>query len=48
MARHYIANQRTEIAVGVVVFALGALLLHDAYDGRGKTQPRFLRPFSFW
>jgi hypothetical protein len=45
---HYIQSQRLESAVGLLLFVGGAFLLYDAYDGRGKDQPRVLRIFSFW
>lgn len=45
---HYIADQRAEVAAGVLAFLIGAVLLHDAYEGRGRDQPRLMRPFSFW
>lgn len=46
--RHYIADQRAEVLAGLAAFVLGAMLLHDAYEGRGRDQPRVMRPFSFW
>jgi hypothetical protein len=45
---HLIASRRLEIAAGLAAFALGAVLLHDAYDRRAQPQPVWLRPFSFW
>jgi hypothetical protein len=45
---HWISNQRAEVAAGIGLFLAGAVLLHDAYDGRGADQPKLLRPFSFW
>lgn len=46
--KHYIADPRLETLAGVALFICGAFLLHDAYEGRGKDQPRLMRPFSFW
>ncbi len=46
--RHLISHRGAELAAGFAAFAIGALLLHDAYDGRGIDQPRILRPFFFW
>ena len=46
--RHVIANQQAEFAVGLAMFAAAAYLLHDAVERRGRTQPRWMRPFSFW
>lgn len=37
-----------EILAGVLFFAIGAWFLYQAYDGRGRDQPKLLRPFSFW
>lgn len=36
---HFIQNRKTEMIVGAVVFVLGALLLWDAWNGRGKNAP---------
>lgn len=46
--RHYIANPHVETAAGLAAFLAGWLLLHDAYDRRGRPQPRILRPFTWW
>jgi hypothetical protein len=48
MARHVIANQQAEFAVGLVLLAGGAYLLHDAVERRGRSQPWWMRPISFW
>jgi|GEM_PF-3158381 len=45
---HLIANRRLELAVGIGGFILSSLLIRDAYEGRGVSQPRILRPFSWW
>ncbi len=45
---HLIANRRLEVAAGLAAFALGAALLHDAYERRAKDQPLWLRPLAFW
>lgn len=40
MARqHYINDRSLEIAVGVAALVAGSLLLHDAFEGRGKSRP---------
>jgi hypothetical protein len=36
---HFIQNRAFEILLGVVLFMAGALLVYDAYDGRGKKLP---------
>jgi hypothetical protein len=46
--RHVIADRHVELAVGLALVAGGAYLLHDAIERRGRQQPRWLRPFSFW
>jgi hypothetical protein len=45
---HIIANQHMETALGVAAFLAGWLLLHDAYDRRGRNQPPLMRPFTWW
>lgn len=45
---HLIADRRVEVAAGLAAFALGGLLLHDAYERRAKQQPFWLKPFAFW
>lgn len=47
MSRHLISDARLETVVGVVALVLGAVLLRDAYEGRGRQQPVFMRPFTF-
>ena len=46
--RHIVADRRTEIVLGLLAFAGGALLLRDAYDNRGREVPLWARPFTFW
>jgi len=36
---HFIRNRKVEIGVGIVLFLVGALMIWDAYDGRGKKVP---------
>lgn len=36
---HFMQNRVLEILIGVVLFMTGALLVYDAYDGRGKKLP---------
>jgi hypothetical protein len=36
---HFIQNRKKEIVIGVVLFLVGALLLYDAFDARGKKMP---------
>lgn len=46
--RPIVADRRVALALGVALFVGGALLLHDAYEGRGRNTPALLRPFTFW
>jgi hypothetical protein len=36
---HLIESRGVEILVGVVLFIVGAVVLWDAFDGRGKSLP---------
>lgn len=36
---HFIQDRKTEILIGFVLFMAGALLLYDAFDGRGRKMP---------
>lgn len=36
---HLIQDRRIEIAVGLLLFLLGAYLMYDAFDARGKKMP---------
>lgn len=46
--RHWIADARAEAFAGMAAMAAGAVLLHDAFERRSKSQPWWLRPFSWW
>lgn len=37
--QHYMKNRKAEIALGIVLFLVGCLLLYDAFDARGKKLP---------
>lgn len=45
---HFIQNRSIEIAVGAILFMLGALLLYDAFDGRGRHLPWPLGAIAPW
>ena len=45
---HLIADPRLEAVAGLAAFVFGGYLLRDAYEGRAKRQPIWLRPFSWW
>lgn len=36
---HFIQDRKTEIILGIILFLVGALLLYDAFDARGKKVP---------
>lgn len=46
--RVLIANPTTAVVVGLALFLLGSLILHDAYEGRGRKAPLLMRPFTWW
>jgi putative Mn2+ efflux pump MntP len=45
--RHFMP-QKAEVVTGLLLFAIGSWFLYQAYNGRGRDQPKVLRPFSFW
>ena len=47
MKGHIFASGRREAALGWTLLFLGGLLLHDAYDRRGRDVPWWGRPFTF-
>ena len=46
--RFFIHDRRLEAAAGGFLFVAGAMLLHDAFERRGRPMPAVLRPFTFW
>jgi len=36
---HFIKNRNAELVTGALLFIVGAILLWDAYNGRGKNAP---------
>lgn len=46
--RHLIADPAAAVVVGLALFLLGSLVLHDAYEGRGRKPPLILRPLTWW
>jgi hypothetical protein len=36
---HLMQNRRMEIALGLLAFVIGCILIYDAYDARGKRLP---------
>ena len=48
MRRPIIASHRTAVAVGLVLTVAGFVVLHDAYDGHGRSKPAILGPFLPW
>jgi hypothetical protein len=45
---HFINSRSTEILIGAILFLVGALLLYDAFDGRGKKIPWPLGAIAPW
>jgi hypothetical protein len=45
---HFIKDRKLEIFVGVILFLVGALLVWDAFDGRGKNLPWPLGAIAPW
>jgi hypothetical protein len=45
---HFMKNRKAEIALGVVLFLIGALLVYDAFDARGKHIPWPLGAIAPW
>lgn len=37
--KHFIKNRGAEIWIGILLFLVGALLLYDAFDARGRKLP---------
>lgn len=48
MRKPWIRDHTTAVLLGLLLFVGGAMVLYDAYEGRGKPAPRILRPFTFW
>jgi len=46
--RPFVRDHVLGVVLGLGCFAAGWALLWDAYDGRGRAQPRILRPFTWW
>jgi len=45
---HFIKSRPVEITLGVILFMIGALLIWDAFDGRGKQLPWPLGAIAPW
>lgn len=45
---HFINNRPVEIGLGIILFLIGALLVFDAFDGRGKKLPWPLGAIAPW
>lgn len=41
-------DQTLAAVLGIGVFVLGSLMIRDAFEGRGRSLPKPLRPFSWW
>lgn len=43
MSRPHVPDRRTALLAGVALVSLGAWLLYDAYEARGRTRPFVMR-----
>lgn len=43
-----IRDHRTAVAVGLGLLIAGLAVLYDAYEGRGRARPFWMRLFSGW
>lgn len=48
MPKPMFRNRSTAVWVGVALFLAGSWCLYDAYERRGGTTPRAMRPFTWW
>ena len=48
MKRPLIKSQTTAVVAGCALVVAGFVVLHDAYDGRGRKKPMILGPFLPW
>jgi hypothetical protein len=48
MRRPLFHNQSTAVVVGAALFLAGSWCLYDAYERRGGSTPRALRPFLWF
>jgi len=47
-AHPFMRSHQAAIAIGAVLFLAGSWFLYDAWEGRGKPTPRFLRPVMWF
>lgn len=45
---HFLKSRKAEIIIGVILFLVGALLVYDAFDGRGKKMPWPMGAIAPW
>lgn len=48
MSRPLVQNRNVAMWGGLGLFLAGAVLLHDAFEGRGRDTPLWARAFTFW
>jgi hypothetical protein len=48
MHRRVFRSRRTALAAGAAGVALMWLGLYEAYEGRGRPTPKWLRPITWW
>jgi len=46
--KRLISNPRYDVGAGLVLVTLGFVVLHQAYEGRGRKMPVVLGPFLPW
>ncbi len=46
MRRRWFKNSRTALLVGMVGLVVGWKALYDAYEGRGRKEPLWVRPMK--
>lgn len=46
--RPFFPDKRAAIAIGAALFLAGSWCLYDAWEGRGGSTPRLLRPIAWW
>lgn len=45
--RHFMSSGM-EVLTGFLFFLAGSWFIYQAYNGRGRDQPRLIRPFTWW
>jgi hypothetical protein len=45
---HFMKNRIAEVGLGIALFVIGALLIYDAFDARGKKLPWLANAIAPW